>query len=91
MIASFVDTFLLQSKNIKQAHLYSLLKDLNSYFTDNDLEKYGLSLNSDFIKLQISFAMCQGVTFRLSGERYVDIANAALNEMFHTAMLSDSI
>lgn len=90
MIEKAIEQFIFQNKNVDQKQLYFFLNEFNSYLTQNDLTKYGLYLNDDFIKLQVALAMSQGVTLHLSKANYIDIASDALKEMFHTDMFIDS-
>ena len=90
MIIKGIESIIFKSKKINQTILYTSLNEFNSYLTKNDLTKYGLYLNDNFVKLQVALAMCQGVTLHLSKDKYIDLVNESLNEMFHSDIFSDN-
>ena len=90
MITKGLEGIIFKSKKINQTILYTSLNEFNSYLTNNDLTKYGLYLNDNFVKLQVALAMCQGVTLHLSKDKYIDLVNESLNEMFHSDIFSDN-
>jgi predicted unusual protein kinase regulating ubiquinone biosynthesis (AarF/ABC1/UbiB family) len=86
----YIDIFILNGKIVTQNRLYELMCDLNSYLKKNNLAKYGLYLNDNFVKMQVALSMSQGVTLHLSKDRYLNVANEALKEMFHFDIFSES-
>jgi predicted unusual protein kinase regulating ubiquinone biosynthesis (AarF/ABC1/UbiB family) len=90
MITKGIEGIIFKSEKINQTILYTSLNDFNSYLTKNDLTKYGLYLNDNFVKLQVALAMCQGVTLHLSKDKYIDIMSDALKEMFHSEIFEDN-
>jgi predicted unusual protein kinase regulating ubiquinone biosynthesis (AarF/ABC1/UbiB family) len=86
----FIDEFILKDKNLNQAKFYDVMRNVNSYLKKNNIvKKYGLYLNENAVKLQVAMAMCHGVALHLSKDKYIDIANEALNEMFHMDIFSE--
>jgi len=79
----YIDVFILSRKSVTQTRLYELMIDLNICLKKNNLAKYGLYLNDNFVKMQVAVSMSQGVTLHLSKNRYLEVVNEALNEMFH--------
>lgn len=83
----------LYSKNLKQIHLYEFIKKFFFYLNnENDiynLSKYGIRPSDDFIKLQLSLAMANGVTFALGQEKTFELTNEVINELFHTKLFMD--
>ena len=64
------------------------MKYLNDYFSKNDeIKKLGLKPNDEFVKLQLALAMSHGVTLELCKEKYIDLTNEVLDEMFHRHLL----
>ena len=91
MFEEFVEQFIFKGKNINQGKFYELLQKLNIYLKKNNIiEKYGLTLHESCVKLQVATAMSHGVTFHLSKDKYVDVANEAFQEMFHLDIFSES-
>ena len=86
----FIDEFILKDKNLNQAKFYEVMREVNSYLKKNNIvKKYGLYLNENAVKLQVGMAMCHGVALHLSKDKYIDVANEALNEMFHMDVFSE--
>lgn len=83
----FVDK-LLHSKNLNQIFFHEIIKFLLSFLNSN-LSKYGISLSDNFINLQLSLAMANGVTFALCQEKTMQITNDVVNELFHTELFMD--
>ena len=46
------------------------------------MEKYGLRLNDEFIKLQMFIAMYQGISLKLTNNDYMDVVNKVINELY---------
>jgi predicted unusual protein kinase regulating ubiquinone biosynthesis (AarF/ABC1/UbiB family) len=91
MFEEFVEQFIFKGKNVNQGKFYELLQKLNNCLKKNNIiEKYELTLHESFIKLQVAMAMSHGVTFHLSKDKYVDVANEAFREMFHLDIFSES-
>jgi predicted unusual protein kinase regulating ubiquinone biosynthesis (AarF/ABC1/UbiB family) len=71
------------SKTANQSKLFEFIIHFNEFLSNNDLKKYGLYFNDDFIKMQMGLAMAQGVCLCLCKNNYIEIANQVSNEMFH--------
>jgi serine/threonine protein kinase len=89
MTASIIENVISGSNTANQSKLFEFIIHFNHYLTKNDLKKYGLYLNDDFIKMQMGLAMAHGVCLCLCKNNYVDIANQVSNEMFHNDIFSD--
>lgn len=75
------------SKEANQIKIYEFIQKFNEYIMSNDLEKYGLHVSDDFVKLQMALAMSQGVSLCLCKNDFIPLANEVLNELFHTDLL----
>lgn len=89
----FVDK-LVSRKDLNQNFLYDIIKTFFSFLNKprNDmynLSKYGIRPSDDFIKLQLSLAMSNGITFELCKERMFKITNEVVNDLFHTKLFID--
>ena len=79
---------ILEKRTANHTLLYKNLKYLNDYFSKNDeIKKLGLKPNDEFVKLQLALAMSHGVTLELCKEKYIDLTNEVLDEMFHRHLL----
>ena len=58
---------------------------MNNY----SLLQYGIRPSDEFIKIQLSLAMANGVTFALCKEKIFEITNEVVNELFHTALFME--
>lgn len=82
LIETFVEEIREKKTDANQMNIYNFFFDLNLFAKEHQLEKYGIRLSDDFIKLQMFIAMSQGVTYELAGEKYVELANEALDNLF---------
>jgi predicted unusual protein kinase regulating ubiquinone biosynthesis (AarF/ABC1/UbiB family) len=83
----FVDK-LVHSKSLNQIFFHEIIKFLLGFLNSN-LSKYGIRLSDNFVKLQLSLAMANGVTFALCQEKTMQITNDVVNELFHTELFMD--
>lgn len=85
-ILSLIQNFVVEVREKKtdanQMNIYNFFFDLNLFAKEHQLETYGIRLSDDFIKLQMFIAMSQGVSHELAGEKYVELANEALTNLF---------
>jgi len=102
LINSYIDLVeqFLYSNNFKQIHLYEFFKIFFAFISNNDntnqnnsfnLSKYGIILSANFIKLQFSLAMANGVTFALCQDKTMKITNDVVNDLFHTNLFNDEV
>lgn len=82
LIQNFVEDVREKKTDANQMNIYNFFFDLNLFAKEHQLEKYGIRLSDDFIKLQMFIAMSQGVSHELAGEKYVELANEALDTLF---------
>jgi len=83
----FVDK-LVHSKELNQIFFHEIIKIVLGFLNSN-LSKYGIILSDNFINLQLSLAMANGVTFALCQEKTMQITNDVVNELFHTDLFMD--
>jgi predicted unusual protein kinase regulating ubiquinone biosynthesis (AarF/ABC1/UbiB family) len=86
LITHFIRDILVDSKNANQKKIYEFLFNLNNFVIENKLEKYGLKLNDEFIKLQMFIAMYQGVSLKLASTEYIEIVNKVINDLYLSTM-----
>ena len=83
----FVDK-LVHSKNLNQIFFHEIIKIVFGFLNCN-LTKYGIRLSDNFINLQLSLAMANGVTFALCQDKTMQITNDVVNELFHIDLFID--
>jgi len=83
----FIDK-LVHSKSLNQIFFHEIIKFLLGFLNSN-LSKYGIRLSDNFVNLQLSLAMANGVTFALCQENTMKITNNVVNELFHTELFMD--
>ena len=83
MSEKIIENVIHGSKSANQSKLFEFIIHFKDYLNTNDLKKYGLYFNDDFIKMQMGLAMAQGVCLCLCKNNYIEIANQVSNEMFH--------
>jgi predicted unusual protein kinase regulating ubiquinone biosynthesis (AarF/ABC1/UbiB family) len=89
IISDIIENIIHNSKSINQSKIFEFIVNFNNYLNANDLKKYGLYFNDDFIKMQMGISMAQGVCLSLCKGNYVEIANQVYNEMFHNDIFSE--
>jgi len=87
--AQIIENVIHGSKSANQSKLFEFIIHFNDYLSNNDLKKYGLYFNDDFIKMQMGLAMAHGVCLCLCKNNYIEIANQVSNEMFHNDIFFD--
>lgn len=91
MTSQIIVNVIYGSKSANQNKLFEFILHFNEYLTQNDLSKYGLFFNDDFIKIQMGLAMAHGVCLCLCKNNYIDIANKVSNEMFHNDIFYEEV
>jgi len=85
---------LINSKNLNQLIFHEIIKFLLGFLNSTsdsiyNLSKYGIILSDNFINLQLSLAMANGVTFALCQDKTMQITNDVVNELFHAELFMD--
>jgi predicted unusual protein kinase regulating ubiquinone biosynthesis (AarF/ABC1/UbiB family) len=81
--AKIIENVIHGSKCANQSKLFEFIIHFNDFLGNNDLKKYGLYFNDEFIKMQMGLAMAHGLCLCLCKNNYIEIANQVSNEMFH--------
>jgi len=87
MSTNMLDETLNVSKKANQLQLYKFLVNFNNYLNTQKIIDMGLKLSDQFVKFQLVLAMSHGITLLLCKDEYINIANKAINELFHTDFL----
>ena len=67
-----------------QAKIYEFFTKLNKYLSKSDLKKFGIRVNDDFAKIQTAIVMANGISMTLCKNKYMEILNVTIQELFHT-------
>jgi predicted unusual protein kinase regulating ubiquinone biosynthesis (AarF/ABC1/UbiB family) len=86
LISKFINDALTDSNNANQKKIYEFLFNLNNFVVENKLEKYGLKLKDEFIKLQMFITMYQGLSQKLSSTEYIAIMNKVITDLYLSTM-----
>lgn len=81
-ISKFITVILSEPTSVNQKQIYKFLFNLNNFIIENNLEKYGLKLNDEFIKLQMFIAMYQGISTKISNNDHMVVMNRVINELY---------
>ena len=79
-----ISNIIKKSKETNQLMIYEFINNLNNYLNSNNLNKYGLKINDNFIKMQMGITMAHGISLSLCKDNYMKVANVVLNDLFHT-------
>lgn len=82
LVCVFIDDILHKSKEANQVKIYEFLFNLNKYVQEKKLDVYGIRMSNEFIKLQMFFAMYQGIILKLTDDDCMITANKVINELY---------
>jgi predicted unusual protein kinase regulating ubiquinone biosynthesis (AarF/ABC1/UbiB family) len=60
-----------------------VLIQIDSYLRKNNLFKLGIRPSNNFVKAQLALAMSHGVTLTLCKEKFINVVEMVVNEVFH--------
>ena len=63
-----------------------VLIQIDSYLRKTNLFKLGIRPSNNFVKAQLALAMSQGVTLTLCKEKFINVVEMVVNEVFHTEL-----
>jgi predicted unusual protein kinase regulating ubiquinone biosynthesis (AarF/ABC1/UbiB family) len=87
IISDLVEEVLSNSKTANQLQIYKFLVTFNNYINSYKLGEFGLHINDEFRKIQLTVAMSHGVTITLCNGNFIDAADKVINDLFHTDLL----
>ena len=64
----------------------NVLIQIDSYLRKTSLFKLGIRPSNNFVKAQLALAMSQGVTLTLCKEKFINVVEMVVNEVFHTEL-----
>jgi predicted unusual protein kinase regulating ubiquinone biosynthesis (AarF/ABC1/UbiB family) len=84
ILAKIITDVLKETKKFTVMHMCRFFNDIGSYLSTNSISELGLAPSDSLIRLQMCLVMLQGVAITLCKEKYMDIAEEAVDELFHT-------
>jgi len=76
-------------KKPSQTHLFSFFSKMKEYLNDSEFLNLGIRPSDNFVKTQMVLAMAHGITLTLCKNKYSDILEEVMNELFHTKFLDE--
>jgi predicted unusual protein kinase regulating ubiquinone biosynthesis (AarF/ABC1/UbiB family) len=83
IIENVIIVIMKKSNETNQSLLFDFIINFNNYLSSNNLKKYGIRVNEGFIKMQMGIAMAHGISMILCEDKYMDVVDEVLNEIFH--------
>jgi predicted unusual protein kinase regulating ubiquinone biosynthesis (AarF/ABC1/UbiB family) len=87
IIIEIVKEIVSNSKTANQLQIYKFIVTFNNYINSSKLGDFGLHINDEFRKIQLTVAMTHGVTITLCNGNFLDAADKVINDLFHTDLL----
>lgn len=84
IVTEFINETVHVSGKLTQVNIFKVFFELNSYLVENNLivDNFNLYASDDLIRLQVIFAMLHGVVLKLCKNKYIDLANQVMIELF---------
>ena len=86
ILAQIVRDVLKETKKFTVMHMCRFFNDIGSYLSTNSISELGLAPSDSLIRLQMCIVMLQGVAITLCKDKYMDITEEAVDELFHTKL-----
>lgn len=83
IVEDILQNILKKSKSANQSLIFDFIINFNNYLNSQNLKKYGITINKDFIKIQMGVAMAHGISMILCKDNYIEVSNEVVNEIFH--------
>ena len=86
-VEAIINKVIYKSREATQLKIYEFIHNLNTYVNKNHLKKFNITINDDFVKLQMGLAMAHGISMHLCKNDYITFANKVLADLFHVDLL----
>ena len=83
IIENLIKPFINKNKKLDQTIFFDFILHFNDYLTSQKLKEYKITVNDEFIKLQMGIGMAYAITISLCKDDIMGIAGEVLNEIFH--------
>jgi ubiquinone biosynthesis protein len=87
--AEIISECINSANKVDQIQIYKFFCKLKEYLNASELTNLGIRPSNNFVKTQLVLAMAHGVTMTLCKEKFVNLFDIVLNELFHTDMISE--
>jgi predicted unusual protein kinase regulating ubiquinone biosynthesis (AarF/ABC1/UbiB family) len=88
LTANIIEDSIANSKNVSHLQLCKFVSQFNQHLSNKNVEQLGIRPSDFFVKLQMVFAMTQGVVLNLCDENIIELIDCVVNEMFCTNILT---
>jgi len=88
IMSNIIDEVFHQNKKGDRVQMFEFIFKLNEYFNKNNLNEYNnITISKNFLKIQMSISMNQGVTIILCKEKHIELINNVIRELFHLDLI----
>lgn len=87
--ADIISNTICNTNDANQVQLYKFISELTQYLTKKELTNLGIKPSDQFVQCQMMIAMSQGVTLALCKDKFIEIMDESINELFNTNILFD--
>ena len=89
IIENLITPLIQKTRKVNQNDTFEFIININNYLKLENLKDYGITVNDEFIKIQMGIAMSHGISIALCKENILQIINEVLNEIFHLDLMMD--
>jgi predicted unusual protein kinase regulating ubiquinone biosynthesis (AarF/ABC1/UbiB family) len=86
ILTQIVRDVLKETKKFTVMHMCRFFNDIGAYLSTNSISDLGLYPSDSLIRLQMCLVMLQGVAITLCKDKYMDITEESVDELFHTKL-----
>ena len=87
VMSEMIDDTFHKTKKGCQAKIFEFMIQLNDYFNENNLKEYNIRISKNFLKMQLTMAMGQGIGLLLCKEKNIEMINTVIREIFHLDLI----
>jgi predicted unusual protein kinase regulating ubiquinone biosynthesis (AarF/ABC1/UbiB family) len=89
IIENLITPLIKKTKKLDQGEFFEFILHFNEYLSSENLKTYGITVNDEFIKMQMGIAMAHGISIVLCKDNIMDLVKEVLNEIFHLDVMMD--
>jgi len=89
IIENMISPLIKEIKRLDQTAFFEFILRFNEYLNSENLKCYGITVNDEFIKMQMGIAMAHGISIVLCKDNILEMVREVLNEIFHLDVMMD--
>jgi len=89
IIEKLIYPLIKKNKKMDQSAFFEFIINFNDYLSSENLKRYGIRVNDEFIKMQMGIAMAHGISIVLCKDNVMEMVKEVLNEIFHLDVMMD--